>query len=438
MPSVIVAAPPFTGELQPLLQIAGGLVQRGHVVTVITGSRFGARVAATGAHFVPLTGLADFDDRHLAASFPEAATVKAGPDQVNFLLGLFADAIPDEHRQLQGLLVADPHAVLVTNSFFLGPWAVGLGAPGRRPRRWLGVGCNPVAVPSSDTTSRGPVPPGPDGDAAAGNRAANAAMAASLEPSRRRIEAAVRALGATAPVPNVFEGLVTVPDVFAALTVPGLEFTRSDAPDSLHLVGILPAPTVPGWIPPPWWVDLDGAQDSGKPVVVVTQGTLANTDLAELVQPTLDALADQDVLVVAVLGRNVDALPGPVPANARVEEFVPFGALLPRADVFVTNGGFGATQQALSAGVPVVVAGTTDDKPAVAARVAARGVGRDLATARPTPAQVRDAVLWLLDDDGVRGRVDRLAAEYGDYDALTTIEQLAFGDGRTRGEDTHR
>lgn len=46
MPSVIVAAPPFSGELQPLLELAGGLVERGHEVTVLTGSRFEGRVAA--------------------------------------------------------------------------------------------------------------------------------------------------------------------------------------------------------------------------------------------------------------------------------------------------------------------------------------------------------------------------------------------------------
>ena len=234
----------------------------------------------------------------------------------------------------------------------------------------------------------------------------------------------MRQLGATAPVPATFEGIVTVPDLFASLTVPGLEFPRSDAPDSLHLVGVLPAPTVADWTPPSWWPELSAE----RPVIVVTQGTLANDDLGQLVRPTLDALADQDVFVVAALGRDVDALPGAVPANARIEPFVPFGVLLPHTDVFVTNGGFGATQQALAAGVPVVVAGTTEDKPAVAARVTARGVGRDLGTATPEPAQIRGAVLDLLTDAAVRANVDRLAADYGRHDAIGTIEQLVFAD----------
>lgn len=424
MPSIIVAAPPNTGELQPLLQIAGGLVQRGHAVTVVTGSRFGAQVAATGAGFRPLSGAADYDDRRFLEEFPDAATAAPGPDQMNFLFALLGDGIPEEHRLLQELLEADPDAGLVTNSLFFGAWAVGLGAPGRRPRRWVAVGCNPVGVSSDDTGPFGPVPPGPGEDARAANRAVNAAFHAALEPSRRRVEAVVRALGATAAVPPFFDGLITVPEVFASLTVPGLEFARSDDPRSLHLVGVLPAP-VPAadWAPPGWWPDLE----SGCPVVVVTQGTLANDDLGQLIAPTLDALAEQDVLVVAALGRGVDALAGPVPANARVEEFIPFGALLPHVDVFVTNGGFGATQQALASGIPVVVAGATEDKPMVAARVTAAGVGRDLGTATPTPDQVRDAVLDLLADTGVRANVDRLAAEYARHDPVTTIEHLLTG-----------
>lgn len=106
----------------------------------------------------------------------------------------------------------------------------------------------------------------------------------------------------------------------------------------------------------------------------------------------------------------------------------PVGVLLPHTDVFVTNRGFGATQQALAAGVPVVVAGTTEDKPAVAARVTARGVGRDLGTATPEPAQIRGAVLDLLTDAAVRANVDRLAADYGRHDAIRTIEGLVFAD----------
>jgi UDP:flavonoid glycosyltransferase YjiC (YdhE family) len=419
MTSIVVATPPFTGEMQPLLQIAAGLASRGHDVTMLTGSRFQQQVRAAGVGFIALQGDADFDDRRLAEHRPAIADAAPGPDQLNALFGAAADALPTEHRQVQALLDADPDAVLITNSVLLGPWAVALGAPGRRPRRWIAVGCNPLALPSEDTTPLGPVPAGPDGDARAANRAVNAQFAEMTEPARARIESALRSLGATDPVPGIFDGVVTVPEVFASLTVPGLEFARGDAPSSLHLIGVLPAPVPAGWQQPSWWAELDG-----RTVVAVTQGTLSNGDLGALVQPTLDALAGEDLLVVAALGRDVDGLPGPVPANARVEPFVPFGLLLPHVDVFVTNGGFGATQQALAAGVPVVVAGDTDDKPLVAARIAARQIGRNLQTGTPQPGQIREAVFGLLTDDAVHQNVAHLAQEYARHDPILTIESL--------------
>jgi len=420
--SVIVAAPPFTGEMQPLRHIAIGLAQRGHRVTMLTGSRFHEQFDKTGVRFVPLRGAADFDDRRLSEQRPEVTTAAPGPDQLNALFGAAAYALPAEHEQLQSLLDDEPDATLITNSVFMGPWAVALGAPGRRPRRWVAVGCNPVALPSDDTTPIGPMPASPGVETSVANRQVNEQMAAALEPARERIEAAVRQLGGHHPVPPVFEAVFTVPEVFAALTVPGLEFARSDAPDSLHLVGALPAPAPSSRVEPAWWPDLQ----AGSAVVAVTQGTLSNGDLNELVQPTLDALAQENVLVVAALGTDTANLPGPVPSNARVESYVPFAALLPHVDVFVTNGGFGATQQALAHGIPVVVAGATDDKPLVAARVSARGVGIDLQTSSPQLVQIRDAVMTLLADHATRTRVAALADEYSRHDAVSEIARLAW------------
>jgi UDP:flavonoid glycosyltransferase YjiC (YdhE family) len=84
----------------------------------------------------------------------------------------------------------------------------------------------------------------------------------------------------------------------------------------------------------------------------------------------------------------------------------------------ITNGGYGGVQMALAQGVPLAVAGTTEDKPEVAARVAWSGAGINLKTAAPTPAQVRDAVRALLGDPRYRGRARALQAEHARYDAV--------------------
>lgn len=114
-------------------------------------------------------------------------------------------------------------------------------------------------------------------------------------------------------------------------------------------------------------------ENANRPVVYVTQGTIDNIDLDLLVGPELRGLADLDVTVVATTGgRPVAQIPGDIPANARVAEFVPHADLFPHISVMVTNGGFGGVQSALADGVPLVIAGDTEDKPEVAARVGRR------------------------------------------------------------------
>jgi UDP:flavonoid glycosyltransferase YjiC (YdhE family) len=160
--------------------------------------------------------------------------------------------------------------------------------------------------------------------------------------------------------------------------------------------------------------------------VLVTQGTVANHNFGLLVAPTLAALANEpDVLVVATAGgRPVDAIPGPIPPNARVAGFLPFEWLLPRVDVLVTNGGYGSVNQAMSFGIPLVTAGLTEDKADVNARIAWSGVGLDLATNEPTPEALRKAVRTVLDRPTHRERAAQMAAAFARIDTRSEILRI--------------
>ena len=142
-----------------------------------------------------------------------------------------------------------------------------------------------------------------------------------------------------------------------------------------------------------------GELDGSRPVVHVSQGTVANVDFGELVGPTLEALADEPVL-----GRRDDRQDGracvgtlpPLPANARAAEFLPYAELMPKVSAFVTNGGYGGLHEAMRHGVPIVVAGDTEDKLETSARVAWSGAGLSLRTGHPTPEAIRTAVREVL------------------------------------------
>jgi UDP:flavonoid glycosyltransferase YjiC (YdhE family) len=95
----------------------------------------------------------------------------------------------------------------------------------------------------------------------------------------------------------------------------------------------------------------------------------------------------------------------------------------------VTNGGYNGVQMALANGVPLVVAGQTEDKPEVCARVQWSGVGINLKTNKPTPTQIREAVNKIRRSSHYRQKAKLFQAEIARYDAATLsatlLEQLA-------------
>jgi UDP:flavonoid glycosyltransferase YjiC (YdhE family) len=200
--------------------------------------------------------------------------------------------------------------------------------------------------------------------------------------------------------------------------VPGFEYPRSDLAPSVRFVGpILAAPST-GFEAPSWWHELG----DGRPVVHVTQGTLDNADLDRLLLPAFRALAGEDVLVVGTTGGpDPEPLRHGLPSNARLDRFIPHDVLLPHTDVMITNGGYGGVQQALANGVPLVVAGNSEDKPEVAARVRWSGTGIDLRTGRPSEKNILRAVRTVLRTPSFAARARSLQQEIAASDALGAI-----------------
>ncbi|HEY9847662.1 MAG TPA: nucleotide disphospho-sugar-binding domain-containing protein, partial [Candidatus Caenarcaniphilales bacterium] len=209
-------------------------------------------------------------------------------------------------------------------------------------------------------------------------------------------------------------------------TTPSFEYPRSDLPPQVHFIGTALPPAPAHFTTPFWWSDLS----SGKPVVHVTQGTIA-TEASELLVPTIQALADDDVLVVATTGGQPIKMVtlNPIPANARIESFIPHAHLLPHVDVMVTNGGFNGVQIALAHGVPMVTAGQTEEKPEICARVAWSGAGINLKTSTPTAVQIRDAVKTVLVSPRYKQKAQKMKMEIDLYNspvvAAGLLEKLA-------------
>ncbi len=123
-------------------------------------------------------------------------------------------------------------------------------------------------------------------------------------------------------------------------------------------------------------------------------------------------------------GPDPDPLRPGLPANVRLERFLPHDRLLPHVDVMVTNGGYGGVQQALALGVPLVVAGDSEDKPEVAARVHWSGAGVDLRSGRPSPARLAEAVRHVVARPTYAARARALQAAIRRTRPLDTIAEV--------------
>ncbi|XVU27165.1 glycosyltransferase [Actinoplanes sp. CA-054009] len=389
MRSAVLCAVPADGHVRPVLAVARGLMETGWHVRLLTGAAYRDEVTAAGATFVPLpdvppgaplAGLKDLD-RAIREFVVEPAAVQAEA---------LTAALDDQRADL----------VLADNLF--------LGAAVAEPRGvpYAVLGVMPLALPSAGTApfGLGLTPwPGPLGRAR--NRLLDRLAARILlRGAHADLDRLLRRLGAPGLDGQLFTSVLRRPGLLAQCTVASFEYPRADAPGNLLFIGP-PEHARPSADPEPLPFTGD------RPIVHVTQGTFANTDWSELVAPTLDALAGEPVdVLVSTGGRPLSTLP-PLPANAAAAEHLRYGDVLPHCAAFVTNGGYGGLHAAMEHGLPIVVAGETEEKRETAARVRWSGVGVDLRTGRPRPERVRAAVRAVLADPRYRDRSRAIGAD---------------------------
>jgi len=430
MSSIIIATVPIHGHVTPLLAVARHFVERGDRVRFLTGSRFASAVEASGAEHLPLPAEADFDDRQdWDEVFPERTALKGAKAIAFDIENVFVRPGRPQHDAVMAAHAAAPADAVLTDPAFAGG-AFLLGHPlGVRPPLIM-CGVLPLPIFSRDTApyGMGITPfPGPIGRL---RNAVLAGLTAKLFAQTNKLADDMFRDLHHRPVPFPVLDWARSAEAIVQFTVAEFEYPRSDAPAILHFAGPLSASGSQAPLPT-WWPELDGS----RPVVHVTQGTIANRDYRQIIAPTLEALADDDVLVVVSTGgRPLDTLP-PLPSNARAAEFLPYDELLPRTNVYVTNSGYGGVQYALRYGVPVVATSGHEDKPEVAARVAWSGVGRRLNTETPSPAAVRRAVHTVLRDERYRATAQHLAhrmAAADGHNQLTEIVDNQIANAQTR------
>jgi UDP:flavonoid glycosyltransferase YjiC (YdhE family) len=182
-------------------------------------------------------------------------------------------------------------------------------------------------------------------------------------------------------------------------TFPQLEYPRA-WPEWAHVVGPLM------WEPPADDVELPPGDD---PLVLIAPSTAQDPD-HRLLHAALRGLADAPVRVLATWNRRLPSKPLPVPANARVVEWVSYARTMPKCDVVVCHAGHGTLARALASGCAVVACPHIGDMNENAARLDWAGAGVRLPWRFIKPRPLRLAVERALSEPSIRKRAGDLAA----------------------------
>ena len=214
-------------------------------------------------------------------------------------------------------------------------------------------------------------------------------------------------------------------DVYGQLYLHPFPPSFGQHPDFAAVRPLRPGPSAtPSAVPA--WVETLGVD---KPCVYVTSGT-EPTAATFPWRDVFAVLGLLDVDVVATIGRHVDpAALGTVPANVRVERFVPQAQLLARVTAVISHGGAGTMLGAASHGRPQLVVPLFADQweNGIAVRDAGCGslAGPDERSVEDFERMLRTLIDGTSHRDAARRVADEIAAMPAPGDLVAEIEALA-------------
>ena len=434
-PRLLVCTSPVTGHYTPILNIASHLIERGYKMTFLGGAEFEESITKIGARFQPVPSI--MSPEIMAAR----EKVPPGPERVMFdMKEFFVEPTTDRHaalyKALEEMKAEDPagEIVIVTESFFIATLPLYFGAPlpkgfNKRPKI-LNIHAAAYICKSEDAGPFGlAMPPDSSEEGKQRNIAAyHAILTGPWAPLLDYQDKLLAGLGAKDVPRDILpmDNWVLAHDLTLQMCPPSVEYPRGDFHPKVRFVGaVTPRPIKKDLVYPSWWEEV---VNSGKTIIVVTQGTVA-MEYEHLIMPTLQAFADRDdVMTVAILAQKGASLPADfkMPSNARVVDYFPYDAILQHASIFINNAGYGGFTHGIVNGVPMIMAGITEDKPEVANRGEYAGIGINLRAADPGPERIREAAEEILADGKYLANVRRIRDENAAMKAMDSVEKAVL------------
>jgi MGT family glycosyltransferase len=212
---------------------------------------------------------------------------------------------------------------------------------------------------------------------------------------------------------NIFDIMIRKSTIVLQSGTPGFEYKRSDLSNHIHFIGPL-LPYSQNTNRPAWYNE---KVNQYKSVILVTQGTVEK-DTEKLIIPTLEAFSNSEHLVIVTTGgTKTEELRNRFPSdNIIIEDFIPFDDVMPYADVYVTNGGYGGVLFSIKNELPMVAAGIHEGKNEINARIGFFKLGINLKTEKPKVEQIRASVEKVLCEPQYAANVKKLSIEFQQYE----------------------
>jgi UDP:flavonoid glycosyltransferase YjiC (YdhE family) len=361
------------GHAFPMLALGRELARRGHEVTFETWRRWREHVEAEGMRFEAAPEYPVFPTRERPLR-PYEAVVLATAETRPRIAAARPDVVVADILTLAPALAAELEGVATAT---LVPHVFPGGAPGAPPYA-LGARLPRTRV----------------------GRALWQAAARPMEAGLRRGRAELngtRARLGLAPTERLHGGLSR--ELVLVATFPQLEYPRP-WPPSVEVVGPLQ------WEPPAAEVE---PPPGDAPLVLIATSTAQDPE-HRLLRAAVAGLAGEPVRVLGTWNRRLPAAPVPVPANARLVDWLSYSRTMPRCAVVVCHAGHGTMARALAAGVPVVAVPAAGDMGENAARLDWTGAGVRLPWRLLSPLTLRLAVRRVLGEPRFAVRAAGLGA----------------------------
>ncbi|KAK5125382.1 hypothetical protein LTR85_000491 [Meristemomyces frigidus] len=422
---VVMVATPLYGHVRPMRSLARSLTKRGYHVTFIAGHTFKKSLEAIDSvEYVQLQGNADVDPDRLDDFFPGRSEL---PKDVMVMLWdlehIFFGTLAAQHATLESVLrrsdLACKKVVIVADAIYTGLLPMLLDSPDAKRVPVVGLGHFPIALMSKDTAPFGSGLPSQGEER---NTAMNAGVIQMMSGVQAAVERILAPYKCAKPLPSrqPMDMVFRAPDIYCQLCVPELEPPRSDLPENFRFVGTLLGGN--DQRPSPDWFQSFIVEDkSDLPLVMVTSGTLPNMGPTELILPTIEACRTLPVrlIVCAVHARRPDGFV--LPENARWAEWIPFEELFKYTSLVVSNGGYGGINQAFAAGIPMILAGMSEDKAETGVRGAMTGAAINLRTQTPTAEQIHEALELMLSNRVYKEKALEMKKAYAACDPVGSI-----------------